>query len=360
MKGSLNRASNAVRYGVLYLGNYSFLRFISPKPDYAEVRITEGCNSRCVTCRAWKNSREGELSTREIIRAFEQLRGIGVVSIRISGGEPLIRSDIIELIKECKRLKFQEIYLATNGLLLHQKAEQLVKAGVTHFGVSLDGIEETNDMIRGVPGSYEKVLEGIRAAKSSMKKAGVNFPITVFTTLLRQNIREVPLLLKLCEDIGANWCFSLLDGNLDFFEDVDISEFVIKDWKVIDETIDYLKKLWNEKPWLVYSGPTILEYARNYLKGTNRDDDVPCTLGYKLISIGSKGEVYPGCYVFKPIGSIRQKTLGEIAKSKEYAALAEKMYRRECLGCTFFYEDNVLLRNMFPRVERIRSLIRSK
>ncbi|MGD0158829.1 MAG: radical SAM protein [Candidatus Bathyarchaeia archaeon] len=342
------------------MGNYSFLKLISPNPDYAEVRVTEGCNSRCVTCRAWKNSREGELSTQEMISAFEQLRRIGVESIRISGGEPLIRSDIIELIKECKRLKFRQIYLATNGLLLHQKAEDLVEAGVTHFGVSLDGIEETNDMIRGVPGSYERVSEGIRAVKGSMKKVGVSFPVTVFTTLLRQNIREVPRLLKLCEDIGANWCFSLLDGNLDFFEGVDISELVVNDWKVIDETIDYLQKLWREKPWLVYSGPNILEYARNYLKGVNRDDDVPCTLGYKLISLGSRGEVYPGCYVFKSIGNIRHKALGEIVKSKEYAALAEKMYRGECAGCTFFYEDNVLIRNMFPRVERIRSLMRSK
>jgi len=121
-----------------------------------------------------------------------------------------------------------------------------------------------------------------------------------------------------------------------------------------------LKNLWYEKPSLVYSGPAILEYARSYLKGTSRNGDVPCTLGYKLISIGSRGEVYPGCYVFRPIGSIREKKLSEIVKSKEYRALAEKMYRRDCSGCTFFYEDNVLIRHMFPKAERIRSLVRSK
>jgi MoaA/NifB/PqqE/SkfB family radical SAM enzyme len=360
MDGVLSRLSNEVRYGVLYLGNYSILKLISPRPDYVEVRVTEGCNSRCITCGAWKNSREGELSTEEMIDAFKQLREIGVKSIRISGGEPLIRSDIVELIKECRLLKFQDVYVATNGLLLPQKGEELVKGGVTHFGVSLDGIGETNDVIRGVTGGYERVLEGINVLKRSMKKVGIDIPITVFTTLLRQNVREVPLLLKLCEDIGVSWCFSLLDGNLDFFEGIDISDLVIKDWKVIDETIDYLKKLWNEKPRLVYSGPQILEYARNYLKGIERDDDLPCTLGYKLISLGSRGEVYAGCYVFEPIGSIRETRLSNIVKSKEYKALAEKMYRRECSSCTFFYEDNVLIRHMFPKAERIRSLVRSK
>ena len=152
MSPVLKRLSNGVRYGVLYLGNYSVLKVISPSPDNVEVRVTEACNSRCITCRAWKNSREGELSTQEMTDVFKQLREIGVGSIRISGGEPLIRSDIIELIRECRRLRFREIYVATNGLLLQSKAEGLVEGGVTHFGVSLDGIEETNDLIRGVPG----------------------------------------------------------------------------------------------------------------------------------------------------------------------------------------------------------------
>jgi MoaA/NifB/PqqE/SkfB family radical SAM enzyme len=360
MSGILNRLRNGAYDGLLYLGNYSLLKFISPRPKYAEVRVTEACNSRCVTCAAWKNSREGELSIHEMIDALKQLKEIGVNSIRISGGEPLIRSDIIELVKECRLLKFQEIYVATNGLLLQQKAEELVKSGVTHFGVSLDGIEETNDMIRRVPKDYENVLNGIEAAIKSAKNVGTEVPVTIFTTLLKQNMHEVPSLLKLCENIGVRWCFSLLDGNIDLFEGINVSEFAVTDWKIIDETIDYLEKLWYEKRWLVYSRPDILEYARSYLKGINRNVDVPCILGYKVICLGSRGEVYPGCYAFKHVGNIREKRLSEIVRSKRYKELAEKMYRRECPGCTFFYEDNIIIRNLFPKAEKIRNLIRSR
>jgi MoaA/NifB/PqqE/SkfB family radical SAM enzyme len=359
MSGFLNRLKDGINYGVLYLGNFSLLKLISPRPHYAEVRVTEGCNSRCITCTAWKNSRIGELTTEEMIDAFRQLRELGINYIRLSGGEPLIRQDIVELIKECSLLGFREIYVATNGLLLEEKAEELVKNGVTHFGVSLDGIKETNDNIRGVQGDYKKVLKGIDAVKCSAKNLGKNIPVTIFTTILKQNICELQSILELCESIGARWCFSLLDGNLDLFEGVDVSKFAITDWAVVDKTIDYLVSLWYEKPWLVYSRPDILEYARSYLKGINRDD-VPCILGYTLICLGSRGEVYPGCYVFGPVGNIRERKLKEIVRSKGYGESAEKMYQRECPGCTFFYEDSVMMRNMFPRLEKIRKFIRSR
>lgn len=355
----VERFRNAMNFSFLYLGNHSLLRLISPKPTDAEVRVTEGCNSRCITCEAWKNSRVGELTTLEMVDAFGQLRRIGVESIRLSGGEPLIRSDFSELVKECNLLGFREIYLATNGLLLEKKAEELVLNGVTHFGVSLDGVKDTNDWIRGVPGHYYKVLEGIENIKKSAKEFGKEIPVTIFMTLLKQNISEVPFILEICEKIGARWCFSLLDGNLDFFQGIDVSKLAVNDWGIIDETVDYLKKTWYEKPWLIFSRPDILEYARNYMKGRGQPD-VPCILGYKLICLGSKGQVYPGCYVFKPVGNIREEKLEKIMKSRKYKKLAEKMYRRQCPGCTFFYENSVIVRNLFRRTEGIRKIIRSK
>lgn len=360
MMGFLERLKNGINYGILYLGNFSLLKLISPRPNYAEVRVTEGCNSRCVTCAAWKNSRVGELSTDDMIDAFRQLKEIGVKRIRLSGGEPLIRSDIADLVKECSLLGFEEVYVATNGLLLEQKAKELVENGVTHFGVSLDGIKETNDAIRGIQGDYEKVLRGVKAVKELSEKLGKNIPVTIFTTVLKQNICELKLILELCENIGARWCFSLLDGNIDIFQGVDISKFLVTDCNVVDKTIDYLIELWHAKPWLVYSNPDILEYARRYLKGMKYDNEFPCILGYTLICLGSRGEVYPGCYVFDPVGNIRERKLKDVVKSRRYKELAERMYRRECLGCTFFYEDNIIVRYMFPKLEKIRRLVRSR
>jgi radical SAM protein with 4Fe4S-binding SPASM domain len=345
---------------ILYSGNYTMLRLASIAPDWAEVRVTESCNSRCITCDAWKNSQAGELTTSEMIDALRQLRHIGVQILRISGGEPLLREDLPEIVRECRLLGFPQIHVATNGLLLEQKAERLLLEGVTRFDVSIDGIGETDDHIRGIPGHYSRALAGIKMVKSSARKMRRTIPVTVFTTLLKQNISEVPAIIDLCERIGARWCFSLLCGNIDFFSKVGVSKFATTDWKMIDWTLDYVKKLYYEKRSLIYSNPDIIEYARHYMKGDLDVHNFPCVLGYKTLCLGSKGQVYSGCYASKPLGNVREMKIEKILKSSEYRRFAEKMYRRECIGCTFYYECSVMIRNMFRRTEKLRAIMRSK
>jgi MoaA/NifB/PqqE/SkfB family radical SAM enzyme len=345
---------------ILYSGNYTMLRLASIAPDYAEMRVTESCNSRCVTCRAWKNSQEGELNTIEMIDVLRQLRHIGVQTLRISGGESLVRADLPEIVREGHLLGFRQVQVATNGLLLEQKAEKLLLEGATRFDVSIDGIGDTDDRIRGIPGHFSRALAGIEKVKSCARKMRRNIPVTVFTTLLKQNLSEVPAIIEMCENIGARWCFSLLCGNIDLFNTVNVSEFAPTDWKMIDWTLDYVKKLYYEKRFLIYSNPDILEYARHYMKGDLNAHNFPCVLGYRALCLGSKGQVYSGCYTSKPLGNVREMKIEGILKLPEYRRFAEKMYRRECIGCSFFYEDSVLTRNVFRRTERLRAIVRSK
>ena len=356
----IRHIKDIVNNTLLYSGNHTLVRLASIAPDWAEVRVTESCNSRCITCSAWKNSQAGELTTIEMIDALRQLRRIGVQILRISGGEPLLRADLSEIVREGHHLGFPQIHVATNGLLLEQKAEKLLLEGATRFDVSIDGIGDTDDRIRGIPGHYSRALAGIERVKSCARKMRRRIPVTVFTTLLKQNISEVPAIIDLCERIGARWCFSPLCGNIDLFNEVGVSEFAPTDWKMIDWTLDYVKKLYYEKRFLIYSNPDILEYTRHYMKGDLNVHNFPCVLGYKTLCLGSKGQVYSGCYANKALGNMREMKIEKILKSPEYRRFAEKMYRRECSGCTFFYEDNVLTRNSFRRTERIREVVRSK
>jgi len=359
MTSFTSRLQYAMNSFVMYLGNYSLLTLISPRPHYAEIRVTESCNSRCITCNAWKNSQVSELTTLEMVDALAQLKDIGVNIVRLSGGEPLIRVDISEIVKGCRSLAFEEIHIATNGILLEEKAKALVESGATRFDVSLDGIGEINDRIRGTPGHYSIVLRGIQKVKTLEKEFGRKIPVTVFTTLLKQNLSQIPALVENCERIGVRWCFSLLCGNLDFFKEVGVSKLAVDDWKMVDQTFDYLKKMYNIKPWLIYSSPSILDYSREYIKGNIDPHEFPCTLGYNTINLGSRGEVYPGCYVYKPAGYTREQKIKTILKSRDYRRLVEKMYRKECSGCTFYFENSIMIRNMFQRPEVIRKLIRS-
>jgi len=357
------RIRRAVNFPVLYLGNFKLLRFASVLPNWVEIRVTESCNSRCITCSSWRNSKEGELETDELLSALRQLRKIGADGIRFSGGESLTRSDLPVLVREAHWLGFPELQIATNGLLLEKKAEQLVTEarGNLRFDVSLDGIGDTDNKIRGIPDHYSRALAGIKKVKTLQKEIGREIVVNVFTTLLKQNISEVPSIVDLCDRIGARWCFSLLCGKIDLFKETPVSEFAPTDWALIDRTIEYLKRRYIENPFLLYTNLPILEYARQFLKGTVDLRDFPCTLGYTALCLGSRGEVYPGCYVNKPLGNIRENELAKILSMPRYRRFAETMYKRECCpNCTFFYEDSVMNRYRFPRLERIRKTLRSK
>jgi len=333
---------------LLYFGIRGLLRFVPLNPNWVNINVTENCNSRCITCYAWKNKSVNELTTEEIIDSLHQLRDIGVRNVIFIGGEPLLRSDIGVLIKEASLLKYETIIVVTNGLLLEDKAEELLENGVTHLSVSIDGVRRTNETIRGVTGNYEKSIRGIKTAQRLKKDKNLDVTVTILTTiLLNQNVDEIPELIKISQSLGVKWLFNLLDPNLPIFKGIPLSKLLVRDEKKIDETIDYLKKTRRESPWLISSCDHILEYARYYLK-THQffPRSFHCVHGYKLIWLGSHGDVHPGCWIMKPIGNIRKNKIRDILRSRTYRECVEKMYMNECPGCTNLHAFNVAIKHL--------------
>jgi cyclic pyranopterin phosphate synthase len=151
------------------------------------VSITDRCNYKCVYCRTGEfGAQYPELGIDEylgIIRLFVEL---GITKIRLTGGEPLLRRGLIDLVRELARLRtiFGEpldLALTTNGHLLDGLAKPLKDAGLDRVTVSMDAVDETIfERITRVPGSYKAVLGGIRAAR----EAGLT-PIKINCVLLR-------------------------------------------------------------------------------------------------------------------------------------------------------------------------------
>ena len=99
---------------LLYLSRYNpfFLKLINPAPIEASIKVTENCNSRCITCDVWKNKFQQNLTTQELENIFYQLKEIGIRMIGFTGGEPLLRNDIGELIKKPKKLQARRFILS--------------------------------------------------------------------------------------------------------------------------------------------------------------------------------------------------------------------------------------------------------
>jgi GTP 3',8-cyclase len=151
------------------------------------VSVTDRCNYKCIYCRTGEyGAQYPELAIEEYLRLIKLFVNLGIEKVRLTGGEPLLRNGLIELIQQLAALRTTsghplDIALTTNGHLLDKMAAPLKNAGLNRVTVSMDAVDApTFERITRVPGSYKKVLAGIRAAKS----AGLT-PLKINCVLLR-------------------------------------------------------------------------------------------------------------------------------------------------------------------------------
>ena len=152
------------------------------------VSITDRCNYRCVYCRTGNEGAQySELPMADYLRMVRIFVGLGIEKVRLTGGEPLLRKGLVDLVRDLSKLRTVktgeplDLALTTNGHLLEDLAQPLKKAGLTRITVSMDAVDPaTFARITRVPGSFEQVLAGIRAAQ----RAGLN-PVKVNCVLLR-------------------------------------------------------------------------------------------------------------------------------------------------------------------------------
>jgi GTP 3',8-cyclase len=151
------------------------------------ISITDRCNYRCVYCRTGTvGAQFAELPLADYLRMARVFVSLGITKIRLTGGEPLLRRDIVEMVRELSALrthegKTPELAITTNGHLLAEIAEPLKQAGLDRVTVSMDAVDpERFARITRVKNGYPSVLEGLRAAR----RAGLG-PVKVNCVLLR-------------------------------------------------------------------------------------------------------------------------------------------------------------------------------
>jgi len=136
---------------------------------YRRISLTDRCNLSCVYCMPqeglqWE-SRADQLSVDEIVRVVETASQGGVKRIRLTGGEPLIHPNIVEVVRRIASIKeIEEVSLTTNAMLLDTLAQPLADAGLTRVNISLDTLNENKYRRITRHGSFDRVWRGILAA----------------------------------------------------------------------------------------------------------------------------------------------------------------------------------------------------
>ncbi|MDP2889155.1 MAG: radical SAM protein [Bacteroidota bacterium] len=175
--------------------------------NYLRISVTDRCNLRCTYCMP----EEGiQLLNRADILSFEEIADFtrmavenGITKVRLTGGEPLVRKNIVELVAMLAAIDgLEDLSMTTNGILLSEHAVDLKKAGLNRINISLDTVNPDKFCQITRNGELTKVLEGIEAARN----AGLE-PIKINCVLLGQPDDESRKLKQFCESRGLNLRF---------------------------------------------------------------------------------------------------------------------------------------------------------
>ena len=162
--------------------------------------VCRHCNMSCPHCyaaAAFRPSRE-DLSTQEAIRLLDEMAECGVRIVIFSGGEPLMRPDLLELLAHASQIGIAP-QLSTNGVFIDEAmAARLAAAGVAYVGISIDGLREFNDAYRGMEGGYEAACRGLRCAKAAGMRTGSR------ATLTRRNMGELMALVEVARVLDVD------------------------------------------------------------------------------------------------------------------------------------------------------------
>lgn len=148
--------------------------------EYLRISVTDRCNFRCRYCMPQEGieslPHSDILTFEEILKVCRSMVKLGISKIKLTGGEPLVRKNFIELVRQIKAIEgVEEITLTTNGFLLEEQLDELIEAGITHINISLDTLKSKRFKEIARVDGLNKVLRAIqKAADSSLVNVKIN------------------------------------------------------------------------------------------------------------------------------------------------------------------------------------------
>ncbi len=326
------------------------LQFSADKKPVVVWNVTSACNLKCTHCYAATEGCPDELETGEALAVIDDLAAFGCPVLLFSGGEPLVRPDILTLAKHAA-LKGLRVVFSTNGTLIDAEMAAQIKAiGASYAGISIDGMEEVHDRFRACQGAFRQSLAGIRHCREAGVKVGLR------VTMTRDNIGEIPAIFDLMESeqVPRICLYHLVYcGRGAEIAGHDLDHDLRR--RTVDLIIERTRQL-HDKGFPVEvltvdnhcDGPYL--YMRMLREGNPRASDVMDLLkmnggnstGHGLACISWDGTVYPDQFWRnKPVGNVREKPFSEIWGAPEEGTLLAQLREKKkhvtgkCVECRF-------------------------
>ncbi len=268
------------------LVNRSLSNFIFGRPLCVSFEITYRCNALCKHCHL-HHVQDGELATAE--RYGELARQIKPVVAQVSGGEPLLRKDLVDILKEIRRTdRAPYIVLTTNGALLTKKKyDELREAGVDEFSLSLDYPDERHDEFRGVPGLFGRIEKLMAELNSGNDRA-----ITVSCVIQRDNFRDLIGIAETARKWRINANFSTYTWLRTQNKDYVITKEELPEFReMVEKLIAYKKKYKN-----IRTSDYVLRSIPDFFENEKRQN---CRAGERFFVVNPDGSLSPCGLIIK-------------------------------------------------------------
>jgi radical SAM protein with 4Fe4S-binding SPASM domain len=337
-------ATDALRYG-----RGSRLRSGAERRPVVVWNCTRRCNLACRHCYSDSTSRRyEEMSTAEALAFLDDIAAFGSPALLLSGGEPFMRPDLLELMGEA-RSRGLAVTISSNGTLVTAEgARAVAEAGVRYVGISVDGLEADHDAFRGRRGAYRRAMAGIAALKAEGVRVGIR------VTLTATAIAALPDLFAMVEREGIDRAC--------FYHLVPAGRGVSQEAVEPSDVRRAVEGIFAWSEWLVERGApvevlTVDNYADGpalYLRTRRRDPALAERIrerlawnggarnasGVGLAAVDWLGRVKPDQFWSGPVlGSVRERPLSRIwtdppLELRRLRARTSRLVGR-CAGCRF-------------------------
>ncbi len=318
--------------------------------------LTHRCNLKCSMCFVWKRGsdslQKGELTTAEWLSIFRQVPRYGIITF--TGGEPLIRGDLPELLDAaCSR---HRVHLVSNGTLFKPEfaehcidlaPKSLFGKGLLSVGISLEGPAEVHDTMVRVPGSFQRTTDALRDLVRYKKKKNRKFPLVDLKIVIcRETLESLGSLYELADEIGIDiisyqQCstqessYGIDDAPADAMSRMPPPVEEIEE-DVLTREINNLKSLAEKGRTTLRFNPDMpVDYFLRRYKNRFPLKEFTCSAAWSIMHVGPYGTVYP-CFSI-PMGNLRAQTLMEAWNGKPYRDFRKKLKDATifpgCVGC---------------------------
>ncbi len=317
-------------------------------PKWIAWEITRRCNLRCIHCRSASETvvkEHPDFSTEEAFRILEDIASYAKPVVVLSGGEPLLRTDVFDIAQKGTELGLR-MCLATNGTLIDDdRCRRIKESGIKIVSLSLDGsTAEIHDDFRKQEGAFEGT---IRAAEL-FRKHGIEFIIN--SSFTKRNQKEIPKVYRLAKELGATAWYMFMIVPTGRGEEI-MSELISKeDYEKILEWHYHMEK--DEKDILVR--PTCAPHYYRIVRQKAKEEGIRferrslkfstggakgCIAGQLICLIDVDGNLLPCSYFPKSAGNIFRQSFKEIWENSElFKELRDfKGYKGRCGACEYIH-----------------------